>query len=582
MTLVNNLHTILSKPSLHHEIQLPEIVVVGDQSSGKSSLLQSIILRDILPKGIGIVTKCPIRICIRSTNLPNEFAIFPDISPNQVPLTEIRDKIKEINDKQSEKFGISDIDIKVDFYTPKMASLTLVDLPGIIQNVDDGVSSNLRDKIEALVTSRISQENTIILAICNSAIDLNNSVSLRKAREADPELQRTMLVFTKMDICQDADSVINPKIKTGLGHVGVICRSQNDIKNNIDIERQVKNEETYFNTKEPYLNHQNMFGVSVLRKNLEIEFKRHVLGKLPEIQNKILEVQERVQNELELIGTDYSNITDKLVFAQESLNTFFVRAGEIMDGKHLILDQGRYKGGFSIREILESIKNVFEILKKNQDDEFDEGNYEYQRLYDQSMGLEGISTVSIPIVKEIMKKKIKRAEKDIFNLVKKVKKEIYNLLELAFKELFSTLGNFKCIVFDKIDETLEECEKNTNERIVFMLTLEYETLECEKEMIDPDNPLGSLINQLFERSKSNIIRNFVKYVKLYLIHDSIDTSKNKIMDLIFREYSKRPTELFPEIEKSNNKRKKLVEDLKSLKFSYQEIKKFFQNNNISG
>ncbi|XP_013928929.1 PREDICTED: dynamin-1-like protein [Thamnophis sirtalis] len=41
-------------------IQLPQIVVVGSQSSGKSSVLESIVGRDFLPRGSGIVTRRPL------------------------------------------------------------------------------------------------------------------------------------------------------------------------------------------------------------------------------------------------------------------------------------------------------------------------------------------------------------------------------------------------------------------------------------------------------------------------------------------------------------------------------------------
>ena len=41
-------------------IDLPQIVVVGGQSSGKSSVLESIVGRDFLPRGNNIVTRRPI------------------------------------------------------------------------------------------------------------------------------------------------------------------------------------------------------------------------------------------------------------------------------------------------------------------------------------------------------------------------------------------------------------------------------------------------------------------------------------------------------------------------------------------
>jgi len=41
-------------------VDLPQIVVVGSQSSGKSSVLETIVGRDFLPRGSGIVTRRPL------------------------------------------------------------------------------------------------------------------------------------------------------------------------------------------------------------------------------------------------------------------------------------------------------------------------------------------------------------------------------------------------------------------------------------------------------------------------------------------------------------------------------------------
>ncbi len=47
-----------SLPSLWS--MLPTIVVIGGQSSGKSSVLESVVGRDFLPRGTGIVTRRPL------------------------------------------------------------------------------------------------------------------------------------------------------------------------------------------------------------------------------------------------------------------------------------------------------------------------------------------------------------------------------------------------------------------------------------------------------------------------------------------------------------------------------------------
>ena len=41
-------------------IHLPQIVVVGAQSCGKSSVLENIVGKDFLPRGSGIVTRRPL------------------------------------------------------------------------------------------------------------------------------------------------------------------------------------------------------------------------------------------------------------------------------------------------------------------------------------------------------------------------------------------------------------------------------------------------------------------------------------------------------------------------------------------
>src|SRR3990167_6283571 len=53
-------------------IDLPQIVVIGAQSSGKSSVLEHIVGRDFLPRGSGIVTRRPLVLqCINTPSAPN-------------------------------------------------------------------------------------------------------------------------------------------------------------------------------------------------------------------------------------------------------------------------------------------------------------------------------------------------------------------------------------------------------------------------------------------------------------------------------------------------------------------------------
>ena len=57
--LISEFQSILARCNYSGKIQLPQIVVIGNQSSGKSTLLESIIGHEFLPKGTGIVTRRP-------------------------------------------------------------------------------------------------------------------------------------------------------------------------------------------------------------------------------------------------------------------------------------------------------------------------------------------------------------------------------------------------------------------------------------------------------------------------------------------------------------------------------------------
>ena len=57
--VINKLQDIFSTVGTD-AIQLPQIVVVGSQSAGKSSVIEALVGSSILPRGTGIVTRRPL------------------------------------------------------------------------------------------------------------------------------------------------------------------------------------------------------------------------------------------------------------------------------------------------------------------------------------------------------------------------------------------------------------------------------------------------------------------------------------------------------------------------------------------
>ena len=55
----------LSDIGLNQEIKLPKIATLGTQSSGKSSVMESIVGLDFLPRGSGVVTRRPLELRLK-------------------------------------------------------------------------------------------------------------------------------------------------------------------------------------------------------------------------------------------------------------------------------------------------------------------------------------------------------------------------------------------------------------------------------------------------------------------------------------------------------------------------------------
>ncbi|KAA8616551.1 Dynamin-1, partial [Pyrenophora tritici-repentis] len=137
LNIVNRLQDLVFNTIGNDSLDLPQIVVVGSQSSGKSSVLENIVGKDFLPRGSGIVTRRPL--ILQLINLPTsvagqqEWGEFLHI-PGQ-RFYDFADVKREIENETSRiagnNKGINRQPINLKIYSPHVLSLTLVDLPGL-------------------------------------------------------------------------------------------------------------------------------------------------------------------------------------------------------------------------------------------------------------------------------------------------------------------------------------------------------------------------------------------------------------------------------------------------------------------
>lgn len=295
-------------------IELPRIAVLGMQSAGKSSLLESIVGYDFLPRGEGLVTRRPLE--MRLVHLSDEdakpYVIFDvDKSKKFTDFRKVTREIEELTDQVAgKKKGIVNDPITLTVYANSCPDLTLVDLPGITKVPLRGSSQgqDIEEITKGMCRHYCEQSRTIILCVCQANVDLSTSDALKMAMTLDPEGERTIGVLTKVDIMNigtDATRILNnDEIPLKYGYVAVKGRSQRDIDSGVTIADGLENERDWFMEHDVYSemsNGEECLGTEALVNKLSVIMNKHIKRNLPviieEIQNK-LDACDRRLNDL--------------------------------------------------------------------------------------------------------------------------------------------------------------------------------------------------------------------------------------------------------------------------------------------
>ncbi|KAM0521889.1 hypothetical protein ACHAPE_002452 [Trichoderma viride] len=214
----------LRELGISHLVPLPQMVVVGDQSAGKSSVLESLTGFQF-PRSATLCTRHATEIICRRE--PTESVVVSIISHNPSPereklVREFRrstDKITSddfpkifedaakvmgirISDEEGDGGSAFSLDIlKVEISYPNADHLTVIDVPGMFETVTPGLTTESDiDLVKNMVKRYIQETRTIILAVVPCNGDIANQKILRLAAEADPNGRRTLGVLTKPDL----------------------------------------------------------------------------------------------------------------------------------------------------------------------------------------------------------------------------------------------------------------------------------------------------------------------------------------------------------------------------------------------
>ena len=242
LDLVDSLRDV----GISSEISLPQIAVMGDQSSGKSSVLQSI-SGIPFPRGSGLVTRCPLEMKMKKAEKGSPWKAEVSVRWNREQpresgeakdVHELLEKIQAlsniISDSGINGFSTDSIVIKVS--SPDCPDLTLIDLPGIVRTATVGQNKDVIEQVNSLINQYISQPNTIILAVVPSNQDIATIDILERASRIDTTGSRTLGVLTKPDLIGPGNEeevlqvLLNKRKPLKLGYVMVKNFSQKSIR----------------------------------------------------------------------------------------------------------------------------------------------------------------------------------------------------------------------------------------------------------------------------------------------------------------------------------------------------------------
>ena len=347
-------------------VSLPQLVVCGDQSAGKSSVLEGI-TGIPFPRQEGLCTRFPTEIVLRHADSPQtsiQATIRPHTTRDQEEiellqayrrvvqdLSELPDIITDVSRLMNirgyvegeNSYAFAPDALRIEVFGPVGLYLSVVDLPGLISVANDEQTEEDIDAVHDMVASYLQNTRTIILAVLQASNDMANQPIIKLARKHDPEGQRTVGIITKPDLINEGSQAKialvaknKDSIKLKLGFFLLKNPSPSELEHGLNMATRAAREQRFFSL--PEWTAQDLdtdrLGAEKLRCYLQQLLDKHIERELPKVRDEIKRKLSSTESELRSLGDARPTVGHIRSFVTDRSMTFYELLQAALDGNY--------------------------------------------------------------------------------------------------------------------------------------------------------------------------------------------------------------------------------------------------------